>query len=284
MPKVVNVAGVQSQLSAIQALPTPEAKAAALDTLCKSVGADDALRAYFNDVVEKKGDIHQLTRMLQSSHSTSLLLPPSAGSQPSAAASHHASQGATVPAMHPAVAGVAGNTSVDADAIKKTLADAVHADWQRSARDQYPDGRFKPVKEDGKLVVLPDDGALAAYVQKFPAECQAHYRRNGKGEVEQNILALANRHLSANNRNENDASACVVIDLIQAHVAHGGPLDAAFVEKASDVVHEQWLARNTWVDADSPLRAPFAQLSRAEQDKDRAMVKLGIQFYSDAIK
>ncbi|MBI5510611.1 MAG: hypothetical protein HY903_17780 [Deltaproteobacteria bacterium] len=163
--------------------------------------------------------------------------------------------------------------------VTGALADALHADWQATARASGRTERFKPMKENGKAVECQTHAELQTYLDSkgVPAEYRPRYRI-AEGKVEEDILAIPNRYLAANNRAENDASASVAVQLALQQVASGGKLDATFVEKASSVLHDKWVERNgSWAPAEQ--KVPFAELTKAEADKDRDMIRLGITYF-----
>lgn len=164
------------------------------------------------------------------------------------------------------------------DSVFLDLADAVHVDWQKTARAQGRTERYKPVKVDGKPFIASSPAEIDAFCTSsgVPAEYRAKFRIADGGQVEQDILAIPNRYLSSNNRGENDASARAVLKTITEQLDRGGQLDAAFVEVAAKFVHDEWMKRNgSWAPPHQML--PFEQLSKEEADKDRDMVRLGIQ-------
>mgnify|MGYP001590666354 CR=1 FL=1 len=173
---------------------------------------------------------------------------------------------------------LAGSAAAQVDTILMQLGDALHADWQATARASGRTERYKPVKVSGKPLTASSRQEIEAYCDTVgvPADLRAKFRIADGGAVEQDILAIPNRFLSANNRGENDASAKVVLTAIQDQLGAGGTLDDAFVEKASVVVHDEWMKRNSsWAPPEQML--PFDKLSQVEADKDRAMVRIGIK-------
>jgi hypothetical protein len=179
-----------------------------------------------------------------------------------------------------AIKGVPASVATISAKLRTEFADALHADWQATARASGRTERFKPVKEGGKTVECHTPEELRVYLDSkgIPADYRSRYRLVDS-KVEENILAIPNRYLAANNRAENDASASATIDLIAQQIMRGGSLDAAFIEKASSVLHDKWVERNgCWAPEEQKL--PFDQLSKAEADKDRDMVRQGVLLFT----
>lgn len=96
--------------------------------------------------------------------------------------------------------------------------------------------------------------------------------------VEVDIANTTYSDLPSDWQYENQASAQVTVDQIADAVAAGGELDAAFVETASSVLHDEWLKRNgAWAPAEQKL--PYTELLEAEKEKDRVIIRKGIELY-----
>lgn len=79
---------------------------------------------------------------------------------------------------------------------------------------------------------------------------------------------------------ENKESARVTVEQIKRHLTAGGELDDAFLEKASSELHDEWLKRNgSWASAEQKL--PFNELSKVEADKDRVIIRKGMDLVGD---
>lgn len=77
---------------------------------------------------------------------------------------------------------------------------------------------------------------------------------------------------------ENRESARVAINQINERIKGGGKLNDEFIEKASSTVHDEWLKRNgSWAPENQKLT--FSKLSKAEADKDRAIVKKALSLF-----
>lgn len=85
------------------------------------------------------------------------------------------------------------------------------------------------------------------------------------------IAALAYPDLPSDWQAESRASAEVAVDLVLTAGRH----DEAFVEWASDIIHDQWIKRNH-AHASEELLRPYAELSDEEKEKDRFHVRAAI--------
>ncbi len=94
---------------------------------------------------------------------------------------------------------------------------------------------------------------------------------NGK----ENILRSFSE-LSRASQQDNLEAAKVAIELVYDKTMAGEPITDEELEQMGSVIHEEWLKRNSWVYdsnyGNSELAVPYAQLSREEQDKDKAQV------------
>ena len=79
-------------------------------------------------------------------------------------------------------------------------------------------------------------------------------------------------------KGENKLSAEVAMNEIYEAISQQRNLDDSFVEEASSVIHDKWLERNKdW--APDEQNKPFGELSEEEKEKDRAIIKKGIEIY-----
>lgn len=75
---------------------------------------------------------------------------------------------------------------------------------------------------------------------------------------------------------ENKASAEVAIREVWKADTEEKQLDDSFIESASSVIHNRWLERNgEWAPAEQ--KKPFEELSKEEQEKDRAIIRKAIE-------
>ena len=153
--------------------------------------------------------------------------------------------------------------------------------WQESARASGKTERCKPAANslaDGQPF-KPEE--LSHYLSKrgIPSDLHRHFKVVD-GKLEENILGLPNRYLHPSNRSENDLAATHATDLVLQQLGERGSLDENFIETASNQVHQYWLQRNagkSWVTAEQKL--PFKELSTAEADKDRDVVRRAIEAF-----
>jgi hypothetical protein len=107
---------------------------------------------------------------------------------------------------------------------------------------------------------------------------QEWIRRHGTDEVD--IANTSYENLPSDWQGENKVSADVAVGEVFKAVQNGVALDASFIESASAVVHEKWLERNgSWAPPEQKL--PYEQLSEAEREKDRAIVREAIKQFED---
>ena len=82
--------------------------------------------------------------------------------------------------------------------------------------------------------------------------------------------------LPSNWQFENLEAAKVAISLVFDKVISGEQITPEELDQMASVIHEEWLKRNTWVYdpnyGNPSLIVPFEQLSKEEQDKDRAQL------------
>lgn len=170
------------------------------------------------------------------------------------------------------------------ESFQKTLADSIHADWQKTALATGKTERFKVLKVNGKAINSQKSLDQYFAANKIPDDLKKYFRVKD-GQVEEDILHIPNRYLGPNNKAENDASAKVVAVLLSEYLKRGGKTDAEsmrmFMQKASDIVHQQWMLRNSSWAPENQMQ-PFARLSPDEAQKDIDMVALGISDYAKA--
>ena len=100
-----------------------------------------------------------------------------------------------------------------------------------------------------------------------------------EGKTEVDIANTSYEELPEDWKGENKASAEVTVTEIEKAVQAGVELDDAFVENASSVLHDKWLERNSsW--ASEEQKKPYAELSEEEKEKDRVIIRKGIEMYA----
>jgi hypothetical protein len=99
-------------------------------------------------------------------------------------------------------------------------------------------------------------------------------RRHATNQVD--IANTRYQDLPADWQKENKDSASVAVRLIADGRSQGADLSSSdFMESASSKVHDAWLQRNgEW--APPEQRLPYDQLSEAEKEKDRVVVRAAL--------
>ena len=94
---------------------------------------------------------------------------------------------------------------------------------------------------------------------------------NGK----ENILRSFSQ-LSSSSQKDNLEAARVAIELVYDKTMGREPIAPEELEQMGSTIHEEWLKRNSWVYdpnyGNPKLAVPYEQLSKEEQDKDKAQV------------
>lgn len=101
--------------------------------------------------------------------------------------------------------------------------------------------------------------------------------KNNTSEVD--LVNSRYEDLPSDRQKESAASAQIAIDEINKAKKSSEELDAAFIEKVSELIHAQWLARNS----DSKFSyqdLPYDELSEDEKDKDRNFIREAITLFS----
>jgi len=174
-----------------------------------------------------------------------------------------------------------------------------HQDRFKSADDPNFDIRFSDessLPETGEITLnkpldeLRAEGKeekLAAALKKQQI-IKARLSKDGKvakdedGKVYIDILTTDYDNLSEKWKGDNKASAEITINLIEKQLAEGGQLDEEFLELASKDLHEVFLRRRkdsgAWVPAEQDKS--YNELSEEEKEKDRIMIRKGIEMYA----
>ena len=94
---------------------------------------------------------------------------------------------------------------------------------------------------------------------------------DGKENILRNFSSLSNA-----SQKDNLEAARVAIELVYDKTVLGESFTAEEIEQMASVIHDEWLKRNDWVfnpEYGNPkLAVPYAQLSKEEQDKDKAQL------------
>ena len=101
-------------------------------------------------------------------------------------------------------------------------------------------------------------------------------RAHGTDQVD--IASLPYTELPSDWQLENRLSAESAVDIVLTAVENNQPLDEAFIEKASNDLHSNWLGRNGgW--ASDVQRLPYVELPEGEKEKDRFFARSAIEAY-----
>ena len=138
------------------------------------------------------------------------------------------------------------------EALSYALGSDLHEAWRAPRKKE--DGTFEPRMKKSK-----DEAWNASH---------------GTDDVD--IANCSFAELPANWQYENLEAARVAIELVYDKVMAGEPIAPEELEEMASTIHEEWLKRNSWVFdpnyGDPKLAVPYAQLSKEEQDKDKAQV------------
>ncbi|MBK7963009.1 MAG: hypothetical protein IPK04_18535 [Bdellovibrionales bacterium] len=169
--------------------------------------------------------------------------------------------------------------------FKGNLADSLHVSWQKTSGYTT---RMKPVKVKGMSPSTEAERLKYLEDNKIPKEYWDDIRLVD-GSLKEDIQRIPNRWLAANNKAENDKAAEVAATLLREYIKRGGKTDPEslkiFMQKASDLVHLQWMHRRMqdpgWASYTPPDQvAPFAQLSRENAQKDIDIMDQAFQHYA----
>lgn len=152
------------------------------------------------------------------------------------------------------------------------LGGQLHDEWRDPRKKE--DGTYEPRV---KVLAKTEDGKEKWYDEaKVPANAQEIKR--------QDIANTSFESLDSHWQYENKAAADVAMGEVFKAAESSIPLDEAFIENASEVIHKKWLERNSWVFdpnyGNPDLAKPYAELSEEEKEKDRAQVKKGIEIFN----
>ena len=86
---------------------------------------------------------------------------------------------------------------------------------------------------------------------------------------------------------ENLEAAKVAINEVYDKVVAGEEITPEDLEQIASIIHEEWLKRNDWVYdeqyGDPSLAVPYEELSKEEQDKDKAQIGPAIEKVQDYV-
>lgn len=117
-----------------------------------------------------------------------------------------------------------------------------------------------------------EDGTYEPRIKKSKDE--VWNASHGTDEVD--IANCTFEQLPSNWQYENLEAARVAIEQVYDKTMVGVLITPAEVEQMASTIHEEWLKRNSWVFDDNygdpKLAVPYQQLSKEEQDKDKAQL------------
>jgi len=144
--------------------------------------------------------------------------------------------------------------------IVNKLSSVLHDEWRKSRMRE--DGTYEPRMKETK------DGDWV----------KSH------GGLNQVDIANTNfEDLPSDWQYENRASAYVTMCLIYEAYMTGVELDDSFVDSASSKLHDAWLERNgSWAPVEQKIS--FDELPEEEKNKDRVIIRKGLEIVSDIEK
>lgn len=122
-----------------------------------------------------------------------------------------------------------------------------------------------------------DDGTFESRIKKSKDE--KWNESHGTDEVD--IANCTFSELPSNWQYENLEAARVAIELTYDKIMANEIITPEELEKMGAIIHEEWLKRNEWVYdpnyGDPKLAVPYLELSKEEQDKDKAQIGPAIE-------
>ena len=144
------------------------------------------------------------------------------------------------------------NDTVIKNALSYALGSDLHEAWRAPRKKE--NGTFEPRIKKSK-----DEAWNASH---------------GTDEVD--IANCSFEQLPSNWQYENLEAARVAIELVYDKTIAGEQITPEEVEQMASIIHDEWLKRNDWVFdseyGDPKLAVPYVQLSKEEQDKDKAQL------------
>lgn len=144
-------------------------------------------------------------------------------------------------------------------------ADVLHDKWRegyKAANGDKP--RWKPLNE-ASVKWVNENGV--------DVDCLRVNPETQKPEI--NIAGLPNSKLPPQHSGENTAAARGAIEAIVQN-------PQSSMENLASIVHDQWLSRNSsWAPAEQ--KKPYADLSEAEKEKDRVIVRVAQKALNDMV-
>lgn len=140
-----------------------------------------------------------------------------------------------------------------------SLASQLHEIWRkpRLKEDGTYEPRWKKIRKDIKFI---------------ESAVNSDTLRVTKEGVEVDIANTSFIDLPFDYQEENLLAAEVVVNILKGKKC----LTTKEIEELSDIVHEEWLKRNTWAKG-GELDVPYKELPEVEKAKDRVQVLAGIE-------
>ena len=144
------------------------------------------------------------------------------------------------------------NDKIVKDALSYSLGSDLHEAWRATRKK--------------------DDGTFEPRIKKSKDE--AWNASHGTDEVD--IANCSFEELPSNWQYENLEAARVAIEQVYDKTMAEEHITSEELEQMGSNIHDEWLKRNSWVydpkDGDPKLAVPYEQLSKEEQDKDKAQI------------
>ena len=144
------------------------------------------------------------------------------------------------------------NDMIVKNALSYALGSDLHEAWRAPRKKE--DGTYEPRIKKSK-----DDSWNASH---------------GTDEVD--IANSSFEQLPSNWQYENLEAARVAIELVYDKIVSREQFTPDEIEQMASVIHDEWLKRNDWVFnpeyGDPKLAVPYVQLSKEEQNKDKAQL------------
>lgn len=149
------------------------------------------------------------------------------------------------------------NDKIIKEALSYLLGSDLHEAWR--APRKLSDGTFEPRMKKSKD--------------------EAWNVMHGTDEVD--IANHSFNELPSNWQYENLEAAKVAIEAVYDKTISGEKISEQEAEQMAAIIHEEWLKRNEWVFdpgyGDPKLAVPYEQLTKEEQDKDKAQLGPAIE-------
>lgn len=148
------------------------------------------------------------------------------------------------------------NDSIIKESLAYSLASELHEAWREQRKKD--DGTYEP-----RIKTSNDEEWNEAH---------------NTNQVD--IANTAFKDLPVNWQYENLEAARVVISLVYDFVLDNRIFSKIEIEQMAEIIHNEWLKRNSWVYdktyGNSDLAVSYSELSKEEQDKDKAQIYRGI--------